>query len=148
VDGRGEQTLEHDLNSSARTSPHPGKTRATPTGETATARAYLRLKHAVLSGAFRPGEVVTLRGLSPLLGCGETPVREAVKRSLIPSDPTQAWQVACGHHEALLTALQRRDAEAARVAMREDLSALGKIDGYWEGIEDGAGTERMRLNTS
>ncbi len=251
VDGRGKETLERDLNSCATTSPRPGETRATRTGETANARAYLRLKHAVLSGAFRPGEVVTLRGLSQLLGCGETPVREAVKRlssegafeglpnrsartplldrreidqildlritlesqaaalaaqnitlhqieklralhlamgtavevddsrrygelnmafhfdiyriadnktlatliealwlrmapfvsrkrSLIPSDPTQAWQVACGHHEALLTALQRRDAEAARLAMREDLSALGKIDGYWEGIEDGA----------
>jgi hypothetical protein len=32
--------------------------------------------------------------------------------------------------------LQTRDAEAARTAMREDLSALSKIDGYWEGIED------------
>jgi len=57
----GEETLERDLNSSARTSPQPGRTRATPTGKTANARAYLRLKHAVLSGAFRPGEVVTLR---------------------------------------------------------------------------------------
>jgi hypothetical protein len=32
--------------------------------------------------------------------------------------------------------------------MREDLSALGKTDGYWEGIEDGAGSERMSLNNS
>ena len=58
------------------------------------------------------------------------------KRSLITSDATQAWHVACGQHEALLLALQTRDAEAARVAMRADLSALTKIDGYWEGVDD------------
>jgi DNA-binding GntR family transcriptional regulator len=57
-------------------------------------------------------------------------------RSLITSDADQAWQVACGQHEALLAAMQTRDAEAARAAMREDLSALSKIDGYWEGVED------------
>jgi DNA-binding GntR family transcriptional regulator len=56
-------------------------------------------------------------------------------RSLITSDAGQAWQVACGSHEALLNAMQSRDAEAARSAMRADLSALSKIDGYWEGIE-------------
>jgi DNA-binding GntR family transcriptional regulator len=57
-------------------------------------------------------------------------------RSLMTSDPEQAWRVACGNHEALLDAMQLRDAEAARSAMREDLSALSKIEGYWEGIED------------
>jgi DNA-binding GntR family transcriptional regulator len=57
-------------------------------------------------------------------------------RSLITSDPAQAWRVACGHHEALLVALQSRDAEAARAALRADLSALTKIDGYWAGVED------------
>ena len=56
-------------------------------------------------------------------------------RSLITSDPSQAWYVACGQHEALLLAMQTRDAEAARAAMRADLSALSKIDGYWEGVE-------------
>ncbi len=232
----------------------------TPIGETANARAYLRLKKAVLSGAFRPGEVVTLRALSQLLDCGDTPVREAVTRlssegafeglpnrsartpllgrreinqilelrimleseaaalaaqnitlhqieqlrslhkamgtavaaddsrtygelnmafhfeiyriadnktlatliealwlrmapfvsrtrSLITSDPTQAWQVACGNHELLLTALQNRDAAGARSAMLEDLSSLGKIDGYWEGIDD-TGSERPHLKFS
>lgn len=57
-------------------------------------------------------------------------------RSLITSDASQAWYVACGQHEALLLAMQTRDAEAARAAMRADLSALSKIDGYWEGVED------------
>ena len=57
-------------------------------------------------------------------------------RSLITRDPVEAWRVACGHHEALLVALQSRDAEAARAAMRADLSVLPKIDGYWAGVED------------
>jgi DNA-binding GntR family transcriptional regulator len=217
--------------------------------ETDNARAYTSLKQAVLSGGFRPGEVVTLRALATRLAIGDTPVREAVKRlisegafeglpnrsarvplldrreiqqilelrillesnaaalaaqnitlhqieqlralhkamgtavvaddsqaygkynmafhfeiyriadnktlatliealwlrmapfvsrtrSLIRSDAGEAWQVACGSHEALLTAMQTRDAETARAAMRADLSALSKIDGYWEGIED------------
>jgi DNA-binding GntR family transcriptional regulator len=218
-------------------------------GETDNTRAYTSLKQAVLSGVFKPGEVVTLRALATRLAIGDTPVREAVKRlisegafeglpnrsarvplldrreiqqilelritlesnaaalaaqnitlhqierlrvlhkdmgaavaaddsqaygqlnmafhfdiyriadnkplatliealwlrmapfvsrkrSLIPSDPSQAWIVACGQHEALLAALQIRDAEAARSAMREDLSALWKIEDYWQGIED------------
>jgi DNA-binding GntR family transcriptional regulator len=228
-----------------------GRTNPAPrlAAETDNARAYTSLKQAVLSGGFRPGEVVTLRALATRLAIGDTPVREAVKRlisegafeglpnrsarvplldrreiqqilelrillesnaaalaaqnitlhqieqlralhkamgtavvaddsqaygkynmafhfeiyriadnktlatliealwlrmapfvsrtrSLITSDAGEAWQVACGSHEALLTAMQTRDAEAARAAMRADLSALSKIDGYWEGIDE------------
>jgi DNA-binding GntR family transcriptional regulator len=221
-----------------------------PGGETDNARAYQSLKQAVLSGGFKPGEVVTLRALATRLAIGDTPVREAVKRlisegafeglpnrsarvplldrreiqqildlritlesdaaalaaqnitlhqieqlrslhkamgtaveaddsnaygnlnmafhfeiyriadnktlatliealwlrmapfvsrkrSLMTNDADQAWYVACGSHEALLIAMQARDAEAARSAMRDDLSALSKIDGDWEGIENG-----------
>jgi DNA-binding GntR family transcriptional regulator len=57
-------------------------------------------------------------------------------RPLMASDASQAWYLACGQHEALLLAMQTRDAEAARAAMRADLSVLPKIDGYWEGVED------------
>src|SRR5258708_29933955 len=48
--------------------------------ETDNARAYTSLKQAVLSGGFKPGEVVTLRALAKRLAVGDTPVREAVKR--------------------------------------------------------------------
>jgi DNA-binding GntR family transcriptional regulator len=218
-------------------------------GETDNSRAYTSLKQAVLSGAFKPGEVVTLRALATRLAIGDTPVREAVKRlisegafeglpnrsarvplldrreirqilelrimlessaaalaaqnitlhqieqlrsfhqamgaavaaddsnaygqfnmafhfeiyriadnktlatliealwlrmapfvsrtlSLITSDVDHARELACGNHERILAAMQARDAEAARVAMSEDLSALSRIEGYWEGIED------------
>src|SRR5271155_628497 len=49
-------------------------------GETDNARAYASLKQAVLAGAFRPGEILTLRALAKRLAIGDTPVREAVKR--------------------------------------------------------------------
>lgn len=218
-------------------------------GETDNTRAYSSLKQAVLSGGFKPGEVVTLRALAHRLAIGDTPVREAVKRlisegafeglpnrsarvalldrreiqqildlrimlesnaaalaaqnitlhqieqlrsfhkgmgaavaaddshaygnlnmafhfeiyriadnrtlatliealwlrmapfvsrtrSLITSDVDHARELACGNHERILAAMQARDAEAARSAMREDLSALSRVEGYWEGIED------------
>jgi DNA-binding GntR family transcriptional regulator len=243
------ESADRDLN---RTGEVSRKLKAEPAGETDNARAYNALKQSVLAGAFRPGEIVTLRGLAKRMAIGDTPVREAVKRlisegafealpnrsarvplldrreiqqildlrimlesnaaalaaqnitlhqierlrarhksmgaavsaddsqaygelnmafhfeiyriadnrtlatliealwlrmapfvsrtrSLITSDPAQAWHVACGQHEALLLAMQTRDAEAARVAMRADLSALSKIDGYWKGVEDSTG---------
>jgi DNA-binding GntR family transcriptional regulator len=221
----------------------------TPKGETDNARAYGALKQLVLAGAFKPGEVVTLRSIATRLEIGDTPVREAVKRlisegafealpnrsarvparnrreiqqildlritlesnaaalaaqnitlhqieqlrtmhkamgaavagndsqaygelnmafhfdiyriadnrtlatliealwlrmapfvsrtrALLGGDAAQAWYLACGQHEALLLAMQTRDAEAARAAMRADLSTLSKIDGYWEGVEE------------
>jgi DNA-binding GntR family transcriptional regulator len=218
-----------------------------PPGETDNTRAYTALKQAVLSGSFRPGELVTLRALGTRLEIGDTPVREAIKRlisegafeglpnrsarvplldrreiqqildlrillesnaaalaaqnitlhqieqlrsfhramdaavaandsseygkfnmafhfeiyriadnktlatliealwlrmapfvsrsrSLIESDVDHARHLACDNHEAILAAMQARDAGAAQLAMREDLSALSRIDGYWEGI--------------
>ena len=59
-------------------------------------------------------------------------------RSLITSDPAQAWQVACGQHEALLPPCKAAMPRRRAAAMREDLSALTRIAGYWEGIEDPA----------
>lgn len=47
---------------------------------TANASVYAQLKQEVLSGRFRPGEVVTLRAVTELLGAGEMAAREAVKR--------------------------------------------------------------------
>jgi len=55
----------------------------------------------------------------------------------ITRDPERAWE-ACGHHEALLAALQMRDAEGARAAMRDDLSVLPGMDGFWAVIDETA----------
>jgi len=43
-------------------------------------RAYQHLKTALMAGLFRPGEVVTLRGVADQLGTSVMPVREAVRR--------------------------------------------------------------------
>ena len=43
-------------------------------------RAYLHLRNALMSGLFRPGESVTLRGVADALGTSVMPVREAVRR--------------------------------------------------------------------
>lgn len=243
------EQLERDFESPASAGSAIGRS-AGSAGDTDNTRAYAALKQAVLAGAFKAGEVLTLRALGQRLTLGDTPVREAVKRlisegafeglpnrsarvplldrreiqqildlrimlesnaaalaaqnitlhqieqlrafhaamgtavaaddsqaygelnrafhfeiyriadnktlakliealwlrmapfvsrtrSLITGDADQAWRVACGQHAALLAALQARDAEAARTAMRDDLSALTKIDGYWEGVQPG-----------
>lgn len=51
-----------------------------PPGLTAYSRAYLMLKQAVLSGDFRPSQIITLRMVTALLGMGVMPAREALKR--------------------------------------------------------------------
>lgn len=43
-------------------------------------RVYDRLRDAIMSGAFRPGDVVTLRGLAATFGTSLMPVRNAVSR--------------------------------------------------------------------
>jgi DNA-binding GntR family transcriptional regulator len=48
--------------------------------DTVQNRAYAALKNAVMEGRFRPGETVTLRALSSLLGTSDMPVREALRR--------------------------------------------------------------------
>jgi DNA-binding GntR family transcriptional regulator len=42
--------------------------------------AYARLREALLTGAFAPGEKLTIRGLAAAFGMSPTPIREAVGR--------------------------------------------------------------------
>lgn len=98
-------------------------------------QAYGELNRSFHFEIYRIAENRTLATLIEALWLRMAPFVSRT-RSLITSDVTQSWQVACGQHEALLLAMQTRDAEAARAAMRADLSALSKIDGYWEGVED------------
>lgn len=41
---------------------------------------YKSLYHAIISGHFEPGKVLTIRGLAKELGCSAMPVRESVRR--------------------------------------------------------------------
>src|SRR5690606_33964945 len=49
-------------------------------GTTTQAQVYLRLRDALISGYFRPGEEISLRRASAALGTSVTPVREALRQ--------------------------------------------------------------------
>src|SRR4051794_33146888 len=48
--------------------------------QTLNDRAYAALKKGLMSGQFRPGEVLTIRQLAGRYGISVTPVREALQR--------------------------------------------------------------------
>lgn len=48
--------------------------------ETLTDQAYQRLKTALMSGAFAPGQKITTRNIAAALGISPTPAREAIGR--------------------------------------------------------------------
>ena len=48
--------------------------------DTLADRAYEQLKHALMSGSFRPGQKVTIRKMAAVLGVSTTPAREAINR--------------------------------------------------------------------
>lgn len=43
-------------------------------------RAYRRIKKAIMTGTFKPGEIITIRGAAEGLGTSATPVREALRQ--------------------------------------------------------------------
>jgi DNA-binding GntR family transcriptional regulator len=49
-------------------------------GQPAHAQVYLRLRDMVLYGDLKPGQAVTIQGLTTRLDAGMTPVREAIRR--------------------------------------------------------------------
>lgn len=49
-------------------------------GTTTQAQVYLRLRDALISGCFRPGEEISLRRASAALGTSVTPIREALRQ--------------------------------------------------------------------
>jgi DNA-binding GntR family transcriptional regulator len=51
-------------------------------GETLSEQAYSRLRSALASGVFKPGETLSIRGLARLLGVSATPARDAISRAL------------------------------------------------------------------
>jgi DNA-binding GntR family transcriptional regulator len=48
--------------------------------ETLEDRAYEQLRHALMSGRFRPGESMTIRGVAAALGTSPMPIRGALQR--------------------------------------------------------------------
>ena len=77
---------------------------APATRRNANTRAYLLLKQAVLSGSFRPAQVITLRMMTEFLGLGEMPAREALKRLI-----SEGAFTAMPNRSARVPALHRRE---------------------------------------
>jgi DNA-binding GntR family transcriptional regulator len=91
--------------SSRNTSPaEPRPTPARHPRRTANASTYAELKQEVLSGRFRPGELVTLRAVAGLFDVGEMAAREAIKRLI---------------SEGAFTALPNRSARVPVLDVRE-----------------------------
>lgn len=74
-------------------------------GRNANTRAYSLLKQAVLSGAFRPAQTVTLRMVTELLQLGEMAAREALKRMI-----SEGAFIAMPNRSARVPVLERREA--------------------------------------
>lgn len=51
-------------------------------GDTLSDMAYERLRSALMSGSFRPGDTLSIRQLATLLGISATPARDAIARVL------------------------------------------------------------------
>ncbi|WP_162576700.1 GntR family transcriptional regulator [Variovorax sp. PBL-H6] len=51
--------------------------------ETLTGQAYQKLRHALMTGALLPEQVLTVRGVAEEFGVSLTPVREAVQRLVV-----------------------------------------------------------------
>ena len=54
-----------------------------PQSDTLTARVYQKLRHALMTGALLPEQVLTVRGVAEEFGVSLTPVREAVQRLVV-----------------------------------------------------------------
>jgi DNA-binding GntR family transcriptional regulator len=57
--------------------------RAEARSDTLTAQAYQKLRHALMTGALLPEQVLTVRGVAEEFGVSLTPVREAVQRLVV-----------------------------------------------------------------
>jgi DNA-binding GntR family transcriptional regulator len=95
-------------------------------GATAQAQVYLRLREALISGYFRPGEEISLRRAAAVLGTSVTPVREALRQ--LESDG--GLEVFGGNRVLrvpILTPEQLRDIRDIRIQL-EGFAAAQAID--------------------
>jgi DNA-binding GntR family transcriptional regulator len=76
-------------------------------------RVYGELRDALMAGRFKPGEVVTVRGLAAALGTSPMPVREALRRLV----EAQALEVRRNRSVAVPAMTRRRLEELYRVRM-------------------------------
>ncbi|PVA10694.1 GntR family transcriptional regulator [Pelagivirga sediminicola] len=120
--------------------------------------AYERIANAIVSGAFRPGEKLTIRSLADMLEISSTPVRDAVKRLLLenaleqrgPRDIRVPVITSDRYREIAEIRLELEGLAADRAARRrteDDLVAMRRnIDENEEAIASGNWQNAVRLN--
>lgn len=101
--------------------------------------AYARLREALMTGAFAPGEKLTIRGLAEAFGISPTPIREAVGRlaaeRAIEAEPNRFMRVPLLSPEALRELRDIRVAleglateRAASCITPEELAEVRRLD--------------------
>lgn len=99
-----------------------------PVRKIAYEESYKTIYHAIISGHFEPGKVLTIRGLAEELGCSAMPVRESVRRLValgaLEMQSTRRISV------ARMTDERFREILAARTLLEPEISAraLPKVD--------------------
>lgn len=102
-------------------------------------RVYQQLKQALMSGAFAPGQTVTLRGVANDLGTSAMPIRDAIRRLVsdqaleMPSlRSIRVPLMSLDRYESVLRIRKLLEGEAAAMAAtrvaRADVDALAAIN--------------------
>ncbi|MDZ4754245.1 MAG: GntR family transcriptional regulator [Phycisphaerae bacterium] len=102
-------------------------------------RIYAQLKLALMSGAFAPGQSVTLRGVAQQLGTSAMPIRDAIRRLVsdhaleMPSlRSIRVPVMSVERHESVLRVRKLLEGEAAAIAAlkasREDVAQLVRMN--------------------
>lgn len=124
----------------------------------ANSRAYSLLKQAVLSGSFRPSQTITLRMATELLGLGEMPAREALKRIIseggFEAIPNRSARVPLLNHRDITQLSELRvllESNAAFLAAQNiTLRQIEQLEGMHQGMIEAIGSgdvnEYKRLN--
>jgi DNA-binding GntR family transcriptional regulator len=122
-------------------------------GETMQEFAFRRLRHAIMTGRFPPGQAVTIRGLAALLGVSAMPVREAMRRlvaeralDLLDNRRVRVPEMTGPRFEALIAARILLECEAAGRALPHvragELAELRRLDAACQAVFERGDIER------
>ncbi len=128
----------------------PARQRA---GETVQEFVFRRLRHAIMTGRFPPGQAVTIRGLAAMLGVSAMPIREAMRRlvaeralDLLDNRRARVPEMTPPRFDALFAARILLECEAARQALPHikpgDLADLRRLDQTADEVFSRGDTER------
>ncbi|GIL38882.1 GntR family transcriptional regulator [Roseiterribacter gracilis] len=106
--------------------------------ETVYSRVYAEVRDALMSGAFQPGELVTIRSLAQRLGTSPMPIRDALRRLLaenaLETQPNRTVRIPVHNATSTKDLLEARcalegmaAAKAAHVITPAELSKIEKI---------------------